>query len=164
MAHRRYIAADSFWRVSGEGVLPVCALLRFFRCSFDIGGRLKPLAPLPSEAFWLWVIIFTLPTAYGPRSLWRAMWYWLAPLPRASKWPEFFQISSHSSKVSSNAMPRRLAAALCTTYRSRGDIRERGIVNTFHVRGSSGRAAVRRCTAALYHSAALIGGKHYDIA
>ena len=152
--------ADSFRRVSADGLLPMFASLSFFLCSADLEGYFIPLAPLHSAVFWLAVIIFTLPMAYGPRSLWRAMWYWLAHLPRSSKWPEVFQISSHSSNVSSKAMPRRLASALCAEYLLRGvAIRRYGIARTpFLFSVASGRVAVRRCTAALYFKAKSLGG------
>jgi len=142
--------ADSFSRVSADGLLPVFAPLSFFLCSTDLGGYLHPLEPLPSAAFWLAVIIFTLSTAYGPRSPWRAIWYWLARLPRSSKCPDVSQIFSHSSNVNSNAMPRLFASALWAEYLLRGvAIRSCGIVNTPMFSVASGRAAVRRCAAAL---------------
>ena len=148
--------ADNFLRVSADAFLPVSASLIFLLCSSDLGGLFLPFRPLISAEFWLAVIIFTLLVAYGPKSPWRAMWYWSAYRPRCSKWPELFQIVSHSSNVNSNAMPRRLALALCTVYLSRGVVTcGRGIGNTSHVLGSSGRAVVRRCTAALYRRAVL---------
>ena len=141
--------ADNFRRVSADGLLPVCASLSLRRCSAEKGRSLQPLEPLPSAAFWLAVTIFTLPTAYGPRSPWRAMWYWWERTPRSSKWPEVSQISSHSSNVNSKAMPRRLAPALWTRYLLRGvAIRDFGIVNTLMFSVASGRAAVRRRAAA----------------
>jgi len=141
--------ADNFRRVSTDGLLPVCASLSLRRCSAEKGWRLQPLAPLPSAAFWLPRIILTLPTAYGPASPGRAMWYWPEFLPRSSKWPEASQISSHSSNVSSKAMPRCLAPALWTRYLLRGvAIRGFGIVNTLMFSVASGRAAVRRRAAA----------------
>ena len=141
--------ADNFRRVSADGFLPVFASLSFRRCSAEKGWRLQPLAPLPSAAFWLVVIIFTLPMAYGPRSPWRAIWYWWARLPRSLKRPEASQIAIHSSNVSSNGMPRRLASALWTRYLLRGvAIRGCGIVNTIMFSVASGRAAVRRRAAA----------------
>ena len=97
-----FLIADSFLRVFTDAFLPVCASLSLRLCSAEKGGRFNPLQPLCSAAFWLVVIIFTLPTAYGPRSPWRAMWYSLARLPRSLKRPEASQIDIHSSNVSSN--------------------------------------------------------------
>lgn len=126
---------DNFLRVSAVAFFPVCALLIFFLVSSDIGGGfLRPSLTISFE-FWLAVTIFTLLMAYGPMSLWRAIWYSLAAVPRCSKWPESSQILSHSSNVNSNAMPRRLAPAFCTRYLFREiAIRLCGIVNTPRVR------------------------------
>ncbi len=143
--------ADNFLRVSTDNFLPVSASLIFLLCSSDLGGSFLHFGRLTSAEFWLVVIIFTLLTAYGPRSLWRAIWYWWDFAPRSSKWPEVSQIFSHSSNVNSNAIPRRLAQAFCTKYLLRGvAIRGFGIANTCMFSVASGRVAVRRCTAALY--------------
>jgi len=127
---------DNFLRVSAVALLPLWALLIFLLVSSETGGSFLPFLPLTSEAFWLAVIILTLPTAYGPRSLWRAIWYSWANLPRSSKWPERFHIFIHSLNVNLNPIPRRLARHLWLLYLSRGDgICECGIVNTSHVLG-----------------------------
>jgi len=141
--------ADNFRSVSADGLFPMWASLSLRLCSSEKGWRLQPLAPLPSAAFRLPRIILTLPTAYGPTSPGRAIWYSPVRLPRFLKCPEVFQISIHSSNVNSKEMPRRLAQALWLRYLLRGvAIRGCGIVNTLMFSVASGRAAVRRRAAA----------------